>query len=80
MITERELELEFNDYLYEIYGESSIAGYEYDTSFALRKLDPVAYRESFNNWLDVKLTEGEIVEGNDGNYYTPDEIEELENE
>jgi hypothetical protein len=42
----------FDEMLDEVFGKVNICGYEYLASYALQELDPVAYREEFNNWLD----------------------------
>lgn len=43
----------------EIYGEVNIAGYTYDTSYALKELDPTAYRCGLLDYVDsLNLIEG----------------------
>ena len=42
----------------DVYGEVEIAGLSYSTSYALKELDLIAYREGFNNWTDTE----EIIE------------------
>jgi hypothetical protein len=51
-IGEREALERFEDSLNEIYPAVSVCGYDYDAGRALRELDPTAFREEFNNWLD----------------------------
>ena len=41
-------ELEFDD----IHGDIIIAGITFSPSMILKELDPVAYNEEFNNWMD----------------------------
>lgn len=45
-------ETAFNKDLSELYGAVDIMGYQFSTGPALRKLDPIAYREAFLDWLD----------------------------
>lgn len=48
----------------DIHGTVTVAGYEYNTSRALKELDEVAYGESFNNWIDAECKDtgyGSIV-------------------
>lgn len=43
----------FDDYLNGIYPDNvMVCGSEFLPSRALKELDPTAYREMFNNWLD----------------------------
>lgn len=43
----------FDDYLNEVYPDNvMVCGYEFTPARALKELDPTAYREMFNNWLD----------------------------
>lgn len=52
-----ELHQRYDDMLDEIYESANIAGYEYQTSRALKEIDPIAYRCGFNDWLDAELGE-----------------------
>ena len=45
-----EVEDAFDQMLDEIYGTVSIAGYEYDSSYALHEIDETAYRCAFNEY------------------------------
>jgi len=49
---ENRLQDMFDEMLDEVFGKVNICGYEYISSYALQELDPVAYREEFNSWLD----------------------------
>lgn len=42
----------YDEWLDEIHGTVTVAMHEYDTSRALKELDPIAYRGGFNDWLD----------------------------
>jgi hypothetical protein len=52
IITQREAEKGYEDFLDDIYGEVEIAGLKYSTSNALRLVDPIAYRCGVNDWTD----------------------------
>lgn len=73
---DRELETRFDEFLDECYPEVKIAGYTYSTSHALKEIDPIAYREGFNNWLDSEISEGIIFELPNGDYSDTDPEEE----
>ena len=49
-LTSWELEQAYNEMLDEVYGTVNIAGYEYDTSRALKEIDPIAYRVGMNDY------------------------------
>jgi hypothetical protein len=49
-LTSWELEQAYNEMLDEVYGTVNIAGYEYDTSKALKEIDPIAYRVGMNDY------------------------------
>ena len=44
----------YDDMLDEVYGEIKICGYEYSASYALKEIDPTAYRCGFNDWCDAE--------------------------
>lgn len=50
-VSGRELRDIHDECLNECFGTVSICGYEYEPARALAAIDPVAYRESFNDWL-----------------------------
>ena len=52
IISENELYRMYDDSLDEIWGDIAIAGLQYNCSIVLPKVDPVAYRCGFNDWLD----------------------------
>ena len=35
-----------------VYGMAMIAGYSYDTAYALKKVDPAAYQEAIDGLID----------------------------
>ncbi len=47
-----ELDEAFDEYLDEVYGTINVAGYDYDTSYVLREIDPIAYRCDKNDYID----------------------------
>ena len=49
-LTDYELEQHFNEMLDESYGMVKIAGYEYETSYALKECDPIAYRVGLSDY------------------------------
>lgn len=55
--TIRELEERYCEFLDEVYPECKIAGYEYQTSRALKEVDPIAFRCGFADWLDSEIGE-----------------------
>jgi hypothetical protein len=56
-ISECEALERFEDFLNEIYPPVNVCGYDYDAGRALKQLDPIAFREEFNNWLDSEELE-----------------------
>lgn len=69
-LSETVLECMFDEMLDDVYGAIDICGLEYDASVALVKVDEVAYRTGYHDWLDVMVTDDNIIELN-GNYYRP---------
>lgn len=65
----------FVDEMREEYGLVNIMGYEYNAVDALYRLDIIAFREMYNNYLDT-------LDKNDFEEYQEleEELEELENE
>lgn len=45
-----ELEESYKEMLDECYGMVKIAGYEYETSYALKECDPIAYRVGLSDY------------------------------
>ena len=60
--TDSEMEDRFQEDLDEVYGEVDIAGYSMSTGRILREIDYIAFRESFNNWIDSEIQEGNYRE------------------
>lgn len=65
LFTEDELQDEFEAYLGECWGTVSVCEYEYDAGYALRGLDPIAFRGAFLDWIDAQQQDGELrsIEG-----------------
>jgi hypothetical protein len=57
-MNEYELAQQFDEFLDEIYGTVKIAGYEYNTSQALKEVDPIAYSVGMNDY-ESSLEENE---------------------
>ena len=51
----------FTDMLDEIYTSVKIGPHFYNTSHALANVDPIAYQQLFNDWLDQELEDDIIV-------------------
>jgi len=51
-ISENDALERFDHFLDECWENVWVCGYEFTSSRALKQLDPTAYREEFNNWLD----------------------------
>lgn len=51
----------FDDYLDIAYPDTSIVGHQYRTSRALKRTDPVAYKEMMAKWADSTLKEIESM-------------------
>jgi len=75
-ISERELERQYSDMLDEVYGEVTVAGYQYATSDVLVRVDPTAFDVGFSDWLSAEC-EDRLMEIN-GEYYERFEIDGLE--
>jgi hypothetical protein len=70
-IEDYKLERDYDDMLNDCYEETTIAGHKYQTSRALKKVDPTAYRCGFAEWLDVECRDETIFELDD-KYYRED--------
>lgn len=57
----------YDQFLDDLYGVVTIAGYKYSTSAVLFEIDPIAYDDGFNNWLDGEL--GETIQEIELKYY-----------
>jgi len=53
-----EIEQMYNDMLNDVYGVVKIAGFEYDTAYALKECDPIAYRVGLSDF-EANLEEDE---------------------
>ena len=62
---EGELEEEFSDQLDDCWEPVSVCGFLFDAGRALRELDPIAFRESFLDWINAQQSDGKLrsIEG-----------------
>jgi hypothetical protein len=58
-MSEYEIELAFDEFLDEVYGDVQIGAYSYATSSALKNVDPIAYRIGLSEFED-SLEEEEV--------------------
>lgn len=56
-----EIEQRFCEAIDEAYGTVNIMGYEYDTSYALRECDPIAYRVALSDYESQLEEEAEEI-------------------
>lgn len=65
LFTASELEDAFSDGLDDCWEPVSVCGFLFDAGRALRKLDAIAFRESFLAWIDARQSDGELrsIEG-----------------
>lgn len=75
-ISEHELEQMYCEMLDDVFGTIKIAGLEYETSCALREVDPIAFRCGFADWLDSAI--GETIWEHNGKYVDSDPTESEE--
>lgn len=61
-LSDDDLHERYDEMLDDCYGYVNVCEYQYNTSRALRELDPIAYRCGFLDWLDGEIIEGAIVE------------------
>ena len=57
VVDESDMEAGYDDMLSEVYGLVSIAGLEYDTAYALKELDPIAYRCGYADYVSAYYVE-----------------------
>lgn len=62
----------FGEFLDEAYGDVSIAGLAYSTSYALKDIDPIAYRQEMLDYIDSVVQEGAIHQLEDGTLIAED--------
>lgn len=64
-LTEAELQVRFDVFFDEVYEMIRFGELFYVPSRVLHSVDPVAYREAFNNWIDNQIDIGEYREYSD---------------
>lgn len=52
VFSERDTEEQYDEMLDDVYGTVKIAGLEYETSRALKELDPIAWREGYLDYMN----------------------------
>lgn len=70
----------FDEMLDDVYGTVEIAGMSYNTSYALKNVDDIAYRCGVNDYIDSRVTDGDITELDDGTLVYTSELETIEGE
>ena len=68
----------YDDYLDEMYPETTIAGFNYSTSYALKEIDPIAYRCGLSDYASELFDEIEEEEEDEEDEEEEDEEEEDE--
>lgn len=65
LFSESELEDRFAEWPDDCCEPVSVCGFTFDAGHTLRKLDPIAVRESFLGWIDMQQRDGELrsIEG-----------------
>jgi hypothetical protein len=48
----KRLQEDFNYHFDDLHGDIVLAGITFSASDILKEMDPIAYNEEFNNWLD----------------------------
>ena len=76
--THNDLDEMFGDYLRDSCEQDCgasvvIFGIEFDPADVVRKMDPVAYRYFYYDWLDDVIQDGYIFEHSDGTYWDSEE-------
>jgi hypothetical protein len=76
MLIKEELYERFDNFLIDINPNdvtihSGCSTLVYNITEVLKIVDPIAYNESFNNWLDFQI-ESKVIFTKDGNYYNED--------
>lgn len=61
-LTDYDLESMYDDALGDAYGDAEIAGCTFSTGRALRELDPIAYQTGFCDWLDARISDGDVLD------------------
>lgn len=62
-VDESDIQDKCDDEMNEVYGELKIGELTYDIGHTLREVDPTAYREFFNGYIDQRLWTNDEGEG-----------------
>lgn len=77
-VFEHDLMEEYEEMLNDSFDTVHVCGYNYNPGHALRILDEVVFREGFKEYIDGLVEDESLFESEEGNYYLPHEVEELE--
>lgn len=61
-LTDDDLHDRYDEMLDDVFGVLDVAGLEMQTSTVLNRVDPIAYRVGFSEWIDSEVTEGALIE------------------
>jgi len=70
-----QLEEMFDEMLDQCHEPVKFGYLSYDVSIFLKRVDPVAYRQEFLNYLDLQLSDGILFEHADGSIHDEEEEE-----
>ena len=62
ILNDYELERMFDEHLDDVEGQVQIMGYYHYVSNAIKKIDPVAYKQEYHNWIDSQVKDGYLRE------------------
>lgn len=74
----REAEELFSEVLDSTHDDIIICSYTYNTSDALKKIDPIAFRQEMLNYIDSLLQDGDYTELDDGTLVETREYNKIE--
>lgn len=64
-VSYRETKERFDDWVDELVGPVDILGMEYNSSYVLKTIDSIAYREMYLNWINAEYPDSEWDEEDD---------------
>ncbi|UPU15926.1 phage hypothetical protein [Stenotrophomonas virus Jojan60] len=66
-LSDYDLEQRYDEMLDECFPTVEFGGVSYDPSTVLYRVDPIAYRCGFSEWLDSEISDGNISETDPSN-------------
>lgn len=72
--TEEDAQEAYREFLDEIYEMVELGYLSFKPSRVLEAMDPIAFREGFNEWLDFQITDHEENRGGQNPYTHPDSV------